>query len=68
VAVALGGAVVGAFVDPGADLRGGLGFDELLGDPLEARADRVGHLPAAERVEQAGKVRIAMVTGVISLS
>jgi hypothetical protein len=58
--VALGRALVGTLEQARPDLRGGLRLDELLDDPFQARADRVGHLPGAERVEQVGQVRLVM--------
>ncbi len=58
VPVALVGASLGPLVRAGADHRCGFGFDQLVEDPLQARADRVGHLPGSERGEQFGQVRI----------
>ena len=60
VPVALRHAVLAAFERAGTDLGGGLRLDQLLDDPLQARADRVGHLPGTERVEKVGQVRIVM--------
>ena len=58
VAVALGSAGVVALMGRGADGGGGLGFDELLEDPLQRGADGVGHLACLEGGEQFGKVRL----------
>jgi len=59
VPVALGGAGIAPLVRAGADHRGRFGFDQLVENPLERRADRVGHLPRLERGEQLGQVRIS---------
>ena len=61
--VALGRARLGPFVRAGADDRGRFGLDQLLEDPLQRRADRVGHLAGLERGEQFGQVRSVRVTG-----
>jgi hypothetical protein len=51
VAVALGAAALGPLVGAGADHRRGLGFDQLLEDPLQARANGVGQLAGLQRGE-----------------
>jgi hypothetical protein len=57
--VALRRASLGALMRAGADDRGRFRFDQLLQDPLQRGADRVGHLPGLERGEQFGQVRLA---------
>ena len=47
--VPLRDAVIGTFVAVGADERRRLRLDQLLQDPLEARADSVGHFAGLER-------------------
>ncbi len=60
VPVALRGALITSFEAAGADLLGGLRLDQLLHDPPQARADGVGPLSGAERVEEVGQVKLLM--------
>jgi len=56
VPVALGRAGLGPLMGSGADHRGGFGLDQLLEDPLQARADAIGHLTGMESGKQFGQV------------
>src|SRR5918994_863279 len=58
VTIALGRAAVGPLVRVGADHQGGFGLDQLLENPLQRRADGVGHLAGLQRGEQVGQVRL----------
>jgi len=58
VPIALGHPSLGALMRAGTDHGDGLGLDQLLQNPLQARPDGVGHLAGLERGEQFGQVRI----------
>ena len=58
VAVAVGGALVGALVATGTDGLGGLELDELLEDEAHRLAQRVGAITGADRLEQLGQGRL----------
>ena len=58
VPVALGGARLGAFVEAGADLGGGLGFDQLLAHQADGFADQVDDFAALQCIGQLGQDRL----------
>lgn len=58
VSVALGGAGFGALTRAGADVRGRLGLDQLLQQPLGELAHRVGVLRGTQCIEQGQQGRL----------
>jgi hypothetical protein len=58
-AVAVGGALLGALIGPGADLLGSLGVDQRLQDQRERLADDVQVAAGTQCIQQLGQGRLA---------